>query len=258
MDQERQELCPAAPPDQAYPLTLLVGHGMVWMQDAGQGFYRLDPRVADRAYLYDSQLQHRGGGVFALVQGIENLIDRFPSGQLTRLYRGINRHHPLWHSVRGTGVIQPLGNGDLPGTSTRNTRFVPFSPDMPTGRQFALAPRSGFSPKDDIRFVRGYDPEDETFPYGMLVRVDIDPSTPIGFINASEIQVEGPVRVTIEKTYTMEPSSPRSTPSYRRICSRSMRRWARSGHRPRRLRRRCRSTSSSTASSSPEKHRPSR
>lgn len=182
--------------------------------DVGSEFCRLDPPKA--AYIYGSQVGlitpptgldddevSRGIGKYRVMDDkLEEEITKFLSGSLT-LYRGVNRYNRQWHKLRKDQLLEPFGSGMLPDTSTINTAFLPFSPDRGTAVGFALTPASGFIPKDDVRFVHDYDPEDPEYEYGMLVSVEVGSDMGIGFINASEVQIKGPVKVDIEQIYKM-------------------------------------------------------
>jgi hypothetical protein len=157
-------------------------------------FMRLDPLVAGEAYIYLPQVQATAAAnTFSVTDGaLDALIDRFLAGNLV-LYRGVPHWHPLFFTVLNHLAIAPLGHGALPDTSTINTRFIPFSPDQVTARAFSKTRASGFDPADAMEFVANYNPQNANFEIGITVSVAMGVNDPIGFINASEIQVGGPI-----------------------------------------------------------------
>ncbi len=123
---------------------------------------------------------------------LDAAIDRFLAGNLV-LYRGIPHWHPLFFTVLNQQQLNPLGNGQLPDTSTINTKFIPFSPDALTARNFSKTRASGLDDADQMEYVANYTPNNAAFEVGITIRVTPGVNDGVGFINSSEIQIAGPI-----------------------------------------------------------------
>lgn len=195
---------PAFPHGHGYVLKTLRHAGHDYDVAQRGSFYQLDPAVAAECFIYDSQVTDAAGILTFNDPLVTAQFTSYLAGTLD-LYRGVPRWHETFHQVRG-GRIAPLGAGALPDTSTHNTKFIPFSPDAISARNFAKTKTPGFGSHRYMHFVYGYDPNDATFIVGVVAHVRVGPADAIGIINSSEIQVGGPLiggAFNLDSTFTM-------------------------------------------------------
>jgi hypothetical protein len=186
----------AFPHGHGYVLKTLRHAGVDYDAAVRGSFYQLDPAVAAECFTADVLTFNDLHVTAQFTAYLNGTLD---------LYRGVPRWHETFHQVRG-GRIAPLGAGALPDTSTHNTKFIPFSPDALSARNFAKTKTPGFGSHRYMHFVYGYDPNDANFVVGIVAHVRVGPNDPIGIINSSEIQVGGPLiggAFNLDSTFTM-------------------------------------------------------
>ncbi|MEU1784161.1 hypothetical protein ABZ545_32500 [Streptomyces abikoensis] len=173
----------------SYPLTALGD------TEAGAGFYRYSRNGAGDVFFDATSLGPRGQAHKTISDPeLEKYVLQYFKGELV-LYRGIAGWHPAWVPLRyGTPPgVQPLGTGNAPDFDTHKTRFIPFSPVEAIAAGAAIS-RSGMNmPRDDLRFVHGYDRSDDSFIVGAVAKFSVPATMAVGFFNATEIQLPGPL-----------------------------------------------------------------
>lgn len=163
----------------------------------GGRYYRLDSKVAAEAYIVEDSVDSTTGEINDAQ--LARQVHKYLAGGIP-LFRGVTRWHSTWDAIFSKGVVTPLGRGDIPDFDTRNTRFIPFTADLTVagsaGRQM-----TGMGPGDELRFVHGYD-KNKPFDVGCVVSVVATSETPVGFYNATEVQVKGPVKVEVLERFS--------------------------------------------------------
>lgn len=178
-------------------------------------FLAVDSKMAKGTYIYKNsglrKTPHPYGEpeeVFQVTDAMYELqIVTFLGGSLP-LYRGVARWHKTWHTIAHNGQLQSLGTGEFPDFSTNDSAFIPFTADRGTAVSAAISAKGmgDGGQKDRIEFVSGYTKDDQ-FPVGVVLKVTAKPNlTKLGFFNASEVQVHGPIPssdYTIDRVFRM-------------------------------------------------------
>jgi len=177
-------------------VTLDLGHHQVEAHDVG-GMYKFKDQD-----VYISHEFLKEGADFRDQQEVLDQIDKFLGDGLT-LHRGVASHHPRWNDLNG-GEIPPLGRGDRPDFSTRDTRFVPFTASFDIAKGVAIA-HTNMGPGDDRRFIHGYDPNDPNQPVGRVMSKTFSAANgdSIAFLVPGETQIGGPIRDFTSTDYRM-------------------------------------------------------
>lgn len=166
---------------------------IIEVEEKGLLFYRLDPRYAREAYIYERAVgfSEKHNLYYIKDQMLLQQIDTFLKKGLP-VYRGVPRWHATWPDLLAGKPIRSLGAGRVPDFNTHQTIFIPFSADLDTAKKAAISRTGMGGEKDDIRFVYGYNQKDD-FSVGLVVGTTLTKHMPAGFFNASEVQVGGPV-----------------------------------------------------------------
>jgi hypothetical protein len=94
--------------------------------------------------------------------------------------------------VTGNQPLTPPGTCEVPDFSTENCAYIPFTCTRDVALGAAIS-QSGMGKKDKLAMVTGYSKADD-FPIGLVLEVKVTPKThKLGFFNAREVQVRGPI-----------------------------------------------------------------
>ncbi|RLU81816.1 hypothetical protein CTZ27_31950 [Streptomyces griseocarneus] len=173
----------------SYPLTALGD------TEAGAGFYKYSRNGAGDVFFDATSMEPRGQAHKTISDPeLEKYVVQYFKGELV-LHRGIVSWHPAWIPLRyGTPPeVEPLGTGSEPDFDTHRTRFIPFTPVEGIAATAAIAKFGMNTPRDDVRFVHGYDRSDDSFIVGAVAKFSVPATMAVGFFNATEIQLPGPL-----------------------------------------------------------------
>ncbi|PWK84403.1 hypothetical protein C8D88_10818, partial [Lentzea atacamensis] len=148
-------------------------------------------------------------GVNALERGsleerlaLTEQVQRYFGEGLT-LHCGVPAWHPSWKEIQN-GAIPPLDGNPSTDLEARDTSFIPFTADLVTAKKNAVE-HKGAKDSEDLRFVAGYDPADQSFPVGAVLTTTLNHTgdTPLVLVDSRTAQVGGPVVTFDETVFTM-------------------------------------------------------
>ncbi|GGX56918.1 hypothetical protein [Streptomyces noursei] len=180
-----------------YPLTALGD------TEGGAGFYKYSRSGAGDVFFDATSLGPRGQAHKTISDSeLEKYVVQYFAGDLV-LYRGVASWHPKWvplrygnpptNPPRNPLTLEPLGTKNEPNFDTHETLFIPFSPVQAVAAGAAISKTGMNTPRDDIRYVYGYDRTDKEFIVGAVAKINVPEKMAVGFFNATEVQLLGPL-----------------------------------------------------------------
>lgn len=158
-----------------------------------EDYYKHKTDYGGTAYIHFQEIQRdQHSGKLMMKPGeLTDRVMQYLGGGLM-LYRGVARWHPKWHDIVGNNTMPPMGAKEVPDFNTSKTSFIPFTPIQVIARGAALAAK-GMGKSDFLEYVEGYTRSNPDFPVGLLATAMAGPDQDVGFLNAGEIQIRGPL-----------------------------------------------------------------